>query len=372
MRGFRFELATEGDDDELRRVLAATPMPGRIVLRTEREPSWFGAAVIDGHFRQVVACRNLDTGRIVGFGCRSVRRLFVNGHAADVGYLSGLRVLPEFRNLGLVARGYAFFRKLHEQDHRVPFYVTTIAQGNETALKILTSGRASLPTYHPAGAYHTLAVARSRRLARTPPQRNLTIRTATAADLATVVAWLAEVGKSRQFFPAYEQADFLSVERGLRGVGLDDIVLAQRDGQLVGMIAGWDQHAFRQNVIAGYQGWLHWLRPVYNGWQRLRGGAPLPSPGGPLRCLLAAMPVVSGDDPEVFRALIEALRRRLAAGPWSHMLVGLHERDPLLAVARPLAAAVYTTCLFLAAWPDGVHAIQGLGARPPYLELGAL
>src|SRR4051794_16637823 len=100
MSRFRFELATPADDADLRHILAATPMPGRIRVGFQREPSWFAAAVVDGHFRQVVACRDSQTGRLIGFGCRSVRRLYVNGAPAEVGYLSGLRVLPEFRNLG--------------------------------------------------------------------------------------------------------------------------------------------------------------------------------------------------------------------------------------------------------------------------------
>src|SRR5438270_9605247 len=112
MSRFRIDLATPADDAELRRVLAATPMPGRVRVGFRREPSWFAAAVVDGFFRQVVVCRDLDTGRLAGFGCRSVRRLYVNGRPADVGYLSGLRLLPEHRGLGLVARGYAFFRRL--------------------------------------------------------------------------------------------------------------------------------------------------------------------------------------------------------------------------------------------------------------------
>jgi hypothetical protein len=121
-----------------------------------------GAAVVDGFSRQVVACRDQNTGRIFGFGCRSLRELYVNGQPTVVGYLSSLRVLPEYRNRGLVARGYAFFRRLHA-DGRTPFYLTTIAEGNETALQILTSGRAGLPMYHAAGRYHTIAIALPRR-----------------------------------------------------------------------------------------------------------------------------------------------------------------------------------------------------------------
>src|SRR5438552_11468240 len=112
MSRYQFDLATEADDADLRRVLAETPMPGRIAVSFRREPSYFAAAEVDGHFRQVVAGRDLDTGRLIGFGSRSIRRVFVNGQPADVGYLSALRLLPEHRNLGLMARGYAFFRKL--------------------------------------------------------------------------------------------------------------------------------------------------------------------------------------------------------------------------------------------------------------------
>src|ERR1051325_6536319 len=133
---FQFELAGRGDDADLRHVLSGPPMAGRIAVGFRREPSWFDAAVVDGHTRQVVACRDTMTGRIIGFGCRSLRELYVNGRATTVGYLSSLRLLPEHRSLGLVARGYAYFRRLHA-DGRTPFYLTTIAEGNEMALRIL-------------------------------------------------------------------------------------------------------------------------------------------------------------------------------------------------------------------------------------------
>ena len=45
------------------------------------------------------------------------------------------------------------------------FNRTTIAEGNEMALRILTSGRAGLPMYHPAGRYHTIAIALPRTVA---------------------------------------------------------------------------------------------------------------------------------------------------------------------------------------------------------------
>jgi hypothetical protein len=138
------------------------------------------------------------------------------------------------------------------------------------------------------------------------------------------------------------------------------------------MLAGWDQHAFRQSVVHGYSGWMCWLRPLYNAGQHLRGLPGLPAPGQPLHCLTAALPLVANDDPNVFAALIAALFRQRAGRTWSHVLFGLHERDPLLSVARRFEAARYTTLLLLVGWQDSDAARAALDQRPVYLEIGSL
>ena len=125
-------------------------------------------------------------------------------------------------------------------------------------------------------------------------------------------------------------------------------------------------------MVHAYSGWLRWIRPIYNLASRLRGSAGLPTPGQSLRTLMAALPVVADDDPAIFAALLAELRARCAGGPWSHLLLGLHERDRLLHVAQRLQSACYTSLLFLVCWPDGDAARLAVDARPPYLELGSL
>jgi hypothetical protein len=370
MSRYRFELATPADDADLRHVLAATPMEGRIAVTFRREPSWFAGAVVDGRFRQVIACRDLQTGRIIGFGCRSIREVYVNGLPGVVGYLSSLRVLPEHRNLGLVARGYAAFRELHG-DGRVPFYLTTIAAGNRTALSVLTSGRAGLPVYHLAGAYHTVALALPRRRTATPAGK-VSVRPAKMEDLPAVLSLLAAVGPRRQFFPRLEVNDFLSPEGMMRGLSFDRFLLAERGGRLVGTLAGWDQHSYRQSVVHAYHGWLRWVRSLYNAWAWGSGRPGLPRPGVAFAYLMGALPVVAEDDENVFAALLEALRNQAAGGPWTHLLIGLHEADALLHVAQRYQAACYVTHLFLVCWPNGVAARTAVDRRVPYLEAGSL
>jgi hypothetical protein len=371
MSRFQFDLAGPDDDADLRHVLEATPMPGRITVRFQREPSWFAAAVVDGRRRQVVACRNAESGRVVGFGCRSIRDVYVNGRPATVGYLSSLRLLAEHRNRGLVARGYAFFRRLHE-DGVAPLYLTTIAAGNETALRVLTKARAGLPAYHPAGMFLTLAIPLGRRSRVVPPSTGVMVRPAETADLPAILAFLDRTGPRRQFFPQYRREDFLSPEGLLRGLTPDRVLLAERAGRIVGTLGGWDQHEYRQSVLDGYAGALGWLRPVLNAGAWLLGQPGLPAPGSHLRYLTAALPVVEDDDPAVFAALLAVLRSRYAGGPWSHLMLGLYEDDPLANVARAQAQVCYRTHFFLACWEDGEPARAALDGRVPYLEVGSL
>jgi hypothetical protein len=370
MSRFRFELATAADDAGLRQVLAETPMEGRIAVAFRREPSWFAAAVIDGDERQVVACRDTESGQIVGFGSRSLRLLYVDGRPRRVGYLSSLRLLSAYRNRGLVARGYAYFRRLHD-DGLAPYYLTTIAAGNAPALKVLTSARAGLPCYVPAGLYHTLAIplrkGRSRSLA-----PNLGVRPATRDDLPAILNLLAEHGPRRQFFPLVQESDLSSGAGPFLGLSLDDILLAWRGTDLVGMLGAWDQYAYKQSVVTGYQGPLAYLRPALNAWWSLRGRPRLPAPGEPLRYRIAALPVVREDSAEVTGALLTSVSGRLAGGTDSHFMFGLHERDPLLPAVRRWSAACYTTHLYLVSWGDAAQLKAIANRRVPYLELGTL
>ncbi len=368
MSRYRFELAGPGDDADLRRVLAETPMAGAVSVAFRREPSFFAGAGVDGRFRQVIAARDTEGGHVVGFGCRSVMERYVNGRPESVGYLSSLRLLEVHRNRGLVARGYAYFRKMHA-DGRAHLYLTTIAEGNDLALKLLTSGRAGLPAYHDAGRYHTAALPLSRRY-RPRARSGIEVRPARREDIPPLVDWLWAVGPQRQFFPVYRADDFGSEDGIFKGLRPEQVLMAFRSGKLAGALACWDQHDFRQTVVCGYGRAMRWARPLYNAWARWRALPTLPAPGEELRYLTAALPVAG--DAETFAALLDALLERSAGGPAGYLLLGLHEDDPLVEVVRRYRPRWYTTRLYLVCWEDGEGMRKGLDMRPAYLELGCL
>jgi hypothetical protein len=370
MSRYRFELATLADDADLRHILDETPMAGSVAVTFRREPSYFAGAGVEGPFRQVVAARDTESGRLVGFGARSVRTRFVNGRPEAVGYLGTLRLLEVYRNRGLLARGFHFFKELH-RDGRARLYLTTIAEDNWAALRVLTSGRAGLPAYHYAGDYCTAVLPlRCRRQEKAPA--GVEVRPATPADLPCVLGFLSEVGPERQFFPCYEAGDFFADTGTFHSLRPGDLLLAFRGAVLVGMLAGWDQSGFRQTIVSGYGGPLRWLRPLYNCWARWRGLPRLPPAGQMLRYLTGALPVVKDADAGVFAALLGELRRRAAAGPPEYLMLGLHADDPLLPALKARAPRWYVTRLHYVCWEDGEAMRKGLDGRAPYLELGTL
>ena len=282
-----------------------------------------------------------------------------------------LRALKQYRNMGLVARGYKFLCKLHE-DERTKLYLTTIAEGNDQAISILTSGRAGLPRYHFAGKYNTIVIPVVRKPRAPKATRSITVRPATLADLAVLLEFLERIGPARQFFPRYKTADFFNSQGTFKDLCPSDLLLAFRDGRLVGTMGGWDQHRFRQTVVERYETLLRWTRPAYNCWAKLRRQPRLPKSGEPLRYRMVALPCAENNDREVFGELLEALLARASVQDGEYVLLGMHETDPLLPLAKKRGTTSYVTRLYHACWKDGEELRNQLDSRPTYLELGCL
>lgn len=378
MPRFQFELAEPGSDAELRQLLANTPMEGSISLAFAREPSYFGAAEVDGDFVQVVAVRDRTSGKIIGMGSRAVSKHFVNGAPQPVGYLSGLRLLPEYRGQArLLARGFEMFRELH-QDRLTSIYLTTIAEDNAPALRLLAANRAKMPVYRYLGKYVTLVLRhlRSKRqqtsVSKCDTEDHVQIRTAQETDREVLWNFLSQEGARRQFFPALRSAELFASHGRLKNLTPQQTWLAFRRDELIGTLGLWDQRAFKQICVSGYQAWTNVARPFYNAWARWRGAPQLPTPGSRLPAIYGALPVVKEDNTKVFeRLLTSALATRDDEKDAAYLL-GLFETDPLLPMARQCATRSYVTNLYAVHWQDDKPDLEEILHRIPYLELGCL
>jgi hypothetical protein len=194
---------------------------------------------------------------------------------------------------------------------------------------------------------------------------------ATPADLPAIVAFLRQHGAAKQFFPVYIEADFCHSPTTL-GFQLEDFVLARQHGEIVGVMGLWDQSSFKQTIVQAYNGPLRRFRPLYNGWLRLNGAQPLPSPGQPIHFAYASFICLAENNPDLFGILLQNVYNLAVERGYVYLMVGLSTRDPLLRVAQKYAHIPYYSRLYTVCWPDEAAFHEKLDQRIPYVEIASL
>ncbi len=366
---FGFELARPGDDAELRRLLASTPMPGSITVTFEREPNYFLGGPTMGHRCDVLVARHLPDGELAGVLCHAIRPVFVNGTETEVGVIGQVRIAPQYQGKGLLHRGLPLFIEHSRPD--LPNY-GVIAADNPRARRAMVD--------HPPEGFVVREVARINTLGLIirrpkPLVRGPTIVTrGTRAELAEIVAFLRHQGSTRQYYPAYREDDFTGGGT-TRGLALEDLIVARRSGRVVGVVGVWDQSQYKQTIVRAYGGWLRPLRPLYDLAARVVRAAPLPKIGGEIRAAYVSFVCVADDDQGVMLALLREAYNEACRRGFSYLMIGLTDDDPLLPAARRYAHIPYRSWLVAAAWKPGEvgrDLFPVLDGRPAYVEIAAL
>jgi hypothetical protein len=362
-------LARPEHEPALRAIIAAQEMPGWIRMAYGREPDFFHGLGVEGPFQQAMVYLDPDGG-VQGMATRAVKPAWISGEPGALGYLGGLRLQPGVRGGMGLFRGYRLLRELHG-DGRCAFYLTTITDDNHEAQRVLTSGRAGLPHYMPAGGLH-IQVVSTRWLARKlAPDPGLEVVGAERVGAERLFAFYEGYGPRRQLFPRLAHEDLGTPY--LRGLALEDfLVVLGSDGEILGAAALWDQAAFKQTHITGYAPGLRALVPFARPLVRWRTGLRLPRAGERLPLVYLAFPCLAQDHPAVLRALLAAAGARLDARGEPCLLLGFHEDDPLS--PGDLQAVSYRSRVYLAHWDDGAAACRAIIAdgRPLHLEAASL
>ena len=365
---FAITLAERGDDAELRALLRDNPMNGSMQVTFEREPDFFASCAIRGSFHQVGVGRDLESGRIVGLGTRSIADAFVNGRSVHFGWLSDLRLEPACRGGTLVARGYRFLRQLHG-DGRVELYGTVIFHDNQTALRTIAATRAGLPAYYDLGVIHCPGINLRRR--KPTLTAGCDIVRAGRELLPEIVDCLNRNNARKQFAPVHDVESFIHGNRW-KDFQPSDFFVALRNNHVVGVVGRWDQSAFKQTRVISYRKRLRWMVPAANAVQTLLGAPAFPEPGQYVPFFYMSFIAIDQDDVGVFRALLRQVYNDSVGSSFRYAMVGLHERDPLLAAMKDYSLTPFAGRLFCVCFADGEHMYRTLDGRVPYVEAATL
>ena len=350
------DFATARDDAGIRRLVAEEAMPGRVRIAFCREPEFSTGCAVTGEDVRILVARTEPEGHIVGVACRSVRHVFINGREHRIGYLGQLRVDTRWRGRWLVSRGFAALERLHRTDPLPAYLASIVDQNHEANAVLIDRRRRGFPVFREAARYVTAAIRVGARSGALRPAVDLTH--GSAAEFDELSRFLTAEATRRQLSSVWT-ADSLR-RLGAYGLRPDDVRIARRHGDIAGVIALWDQSAYKQSVIHSYTGWLRCVAPM------------LPRPGARLRSAYAALIAIANDDLEVFSALLEEVCRTAALRGFEYLLVGLDMRDPLLKAVRAYRHVAYGSRLHLASWDRGGSGYEQLDARPVYVDIATL
>ncbi len=337
-----FARAMPAETDEINRLLAENPMEGRIQVSLEHAPDPFAAdfGLSDNHV--AILARHRD-GPAVGYCQRTTWDAFVNGTPADLPYLGALRVARAHRNRIRVLRGGFQALRAAERPDETGFALTSIAEDNAPARRVLTAGIDGLPRYTELGRFVTLFL-RAR-----PGRIPAGLRQGRAEDLPYIADVLNRAGKGRNFTPVWSAERLATLSAS--GLRPEDFLLAEPAGEIAGCVAVWDQSSRRQAVVRGYSGALKRIRPLANAVAPVTGLPHLPVVGA--RIPQAALSHLTATDPALVATLVSAGRRLAYRRGISTVFLGLPATDPNLGTLRRRMRAVeLKTRLYAVHWPE--------------------
>lgn len=339
MAGLNFREALPGDHAALERLFRETSMAGAIRIGSDRSPDFFAASRVQAEEPCVWGVFT-GGGRAVGVFSMGRRMVWLGQGRIPMRYLSDLRIHPDWRKGTMLAKG---FRMMRENVFEKGEWAQTLVLGqNLPALGFLRRRRAGLPDYREAGRYRNWILAAQKMPA--PAHR---VRTARPDDLPAMQLLLDASSLRRSFSPVVDLAKV--GDAYLNGLTPEDFLVANDSGEIIGMMALWDQGKFQRLRVDGYSAGFAVARPLLNLHARLRGGLAFPAPGNTFPMVKASSIACANDDPAILRSLLVAAIPKLGGKPLS---VGLSERDPLAPALNGLKGREFGGHHFLVGW-DG-------------------
>lgn len=359
-------LGTPADNDKMQALVSKITMPGPAVMCFQRSPDFFtGAKVIGDEFVLTVADDSERPDVLAGLTVISGRDLYISGHKRRVYYSGDTRVDPFYRRRGIASDMFVEQKKFRTGTDLLQGIVLKENTAPLDAAKRTAEG--VLFDYWISHAIETSFIFTRKIKPRIPA--GVEIRPATAADVPAMQAFFDREAPRRNGYPAYEFAKVLSKDPYYAGLSIGDYALAFKDGQIIGMLGGWDQKAYKQTRIMGFKPVIAAIRPLYNLYASLFGGFRLPPVGGVLNYLTLHTTLIAHDDKAIYQALIDWIMAHQGQ-KYDALACAVTHGDPLESVPRSYKRQKLFSSHFWLSYGDDPR--PGIDQRPLYVELGRL
>ncbi|MDP4180850.1 MAG: hypothetical protein Q8942_07135 [Bacillota bacterium] len=356
---FEFGLATENDSKEILGIYESGEFTGGISVLYTRRPDPYRSLMLEGEKVVLPIIRDKERGNICAIGCCVIRKAYINENIKNVGYLTGLKILPEYRRrTPYISEVYKF---LHDETREfVDIYYTTILEENITAQKMLEKKRKNMPEYKYQGNYTVYCFATGKKGLFNGVKPKSVFRNP---------EYLLEKGNTKGLNEFYNEnlksCDFSPSGIDLAGLQSEDIfTLRDKNNDIVAACAVWNQQSYKQYIITGYNGIFKYISKFPTRWL---GYPSFPKEKTSANYACIALFCSKVDD----YGLLEEFIRKVAqeSSKFDFIMYGLFENNPMNVVLQKIKHVKYRSKVYLVDWEEPVI---NIGSRPINLEVGLL
>jgi hypothetical protein len=339
----QFRLATQRDDEDIRRLLRESPTEGRVALALTREPNYFLDTAQWTPEKKTVLAWDGNTLACMGSCTVTMRRL--NGIEEPVGYLGALRLASGYEGrFDILRRGYRFYKEM-EWTHPPNLQFTSIASDNIRAQRFLERSLPGMPKYRCIAEFVSLVLPTVSKKSSAPGCTLSALES--QDDLSDVMA----IWDSRQshLSPTWR----LESLKNLKPLGLDwsNFKVVRENERVVAIMALWDQRPFKQVVVHHYSPLLAALRPSCNQWAKLLGKPGLPVPGSELSLAYLSYAAACDLQPQMLLELISGMVKVAHDRGIEYVCLGFDVRDSVWRkVKQQFHAREYKSRIYSVHW----------------------
>lgn len=237
-------LATKADGKEISRILESVAGNHLFTMAYTRRPDAYDSYMRESGEAHVYVHKKDD--KIVHTCSVLVRDMYINGKITKTGYICGLKKNPEFKDL--YPNSIKFFKCFQKED--VDLFYCCVAKDNnfknmiEKSRKIISFAKITdLKTfmYNPKQRIKV-------------PDHPYTFRQANEGDIITILSFLNEEGKKKEFFPVIKSLDqFYNLKP-------EDFYLLSDGDEILAAACLWDVSSYKQYTILKYGSLMKMLR----------------------------------------------------------------------------------------------------------------
>jgi hypothetical protein len=346
---FIIDLASPAEAEEILKIYESGDFKGKISVLYTRRPDPIKSLRQEGEKVVIPILKDQSNGKICGMGCCVIRKAYLNGEIKNTGYLTGLKILPEYRKKLLpIADVYNF---LYEQTkNEVDIYYTTILKENTAVQKMLGKKRKKMPEYLYQGDYTVFCFRTGRKV-------------------FTNNQYVLQKGKSDELKPFFKEEEkqyqFSPVITSIyEEPNKKFFTLRNQEGQILAACCVWNQQDYKQYIITDHKGIYKILQKMPT---KLFGYLSLPKKNAPANYACVSLLYVKDDAPNLAQYFIKKVAEY--SKEYDFLMLGLFDDHPLKTIFRQIKHLKYQSRLYLVRWDNKQY---NLDYRPINLEVGLL